>query len=338
MIEKKLLSVCTAAYNAGLYIGRLLDSILSCNNRNLVEVIVVNDGSTDTTQSIVEGYALEYPDIVRLVNKSNGGSGSARNVAFKMAEGKYIKIIDADDFVKTDELEEFIKELAVIDADVIWNGYIKRNGYRGCDEIDDFACKYINENETVELEMLGLNIPDHYVMHGITYRTAIIQEHDLRLSERTPYVDLEYQILPVPFINKVAYINHSFYIYNYGIEGQSMDPQVVVKKEDKIKCLVKRILNYKQSFRELSPTQMKMMNIMAAQACVMHYIVYYNQEDFRLKNKFVEIDKCYKEYDEEVWGLIPNSSEYAKMFRLFNYLGYYPMVIAHKIRRRLGRV
>ena len=83
---------------------------------------------------------------------------------------------------------------------------------------------------------------------------------------------------------------------------------------------------------------MKMMNIMAAQACVMHYIVYFNQENFKLKDKFVEIDKYYKNYDEEVWRMIPKSSEYAKLFRMFNYLGYYPMVIAHKIRRRLGKV
>ena len=221
MTEKKLLTICTAAYNAELCISRMLDSILLCNNRSLMEIIVVNDGSTDKTKSIVENYSLKYPDIIKLVNKSNGGSGSARNVAFKIAEGKYLKIIDADDLVKTDELEKFIKELAITDADVIWNGFIKRNGYSGCDELDDFASKYINKNESIELETLGLNIPDHYLMHGITYRTAIIQEHELRLSEGTPYVDLEYQILPVPYINKVAYINHAFYIYNYGLEGQN---------------------------------------------------------------------------------------------------------------------
>ena len=338
MTEKKLLTVCTAAYNAELYIGRMLDSILLCDNKSLIEIIVVNDGSTDATKSIVEEYTLKYPDIVRLINKSNGGSGSARNVAFKKAKGKYLKIIDADDFVKTNELEKFVKELAFVDADVIWNGFIKRNGYSGYDEFDDFASKYMNENEIVELETFGLKIPDHYVMHGITYRTAIIQEHKLFLSEGTPYVDLEYQILPVPYINTVAYINHHFYFYNYGLEGQSMDPQVVVKKEEKIKDLVKSILDYKQRFNNLSVTQMKMMNIMAAQACVMHYIVYYNQENFKLKNRLVEIDKYYKDYDEEVWHMIPKSSEYAKLFRMFDYLGYYPMIIAHKIRRRLGKV
>lgn len=108
------------------YIDLFFESILACKNKDLLEIIIVNDGSTDGTRIIAEDYASRYPDIIKVINKENGGSGSARNVAFKKAVGKYIKLIDADDFVVTSNLEKYLDKLKFVESDVVWNGSYKK--------------------------------------------------------------------------------------------------------------------------------------------------------------------------------------------------------------------
>lgn len=91
--NKKILSVSIAAYNAENDIARCLDSFLNSGVEDQLELIVVNDGSTDNTSSIVAEYQGKYPDIVHLVNKENGGHGSTINTSIQIARGEYYKIV-----------------------------------------------------------------------------------------------------------------------------------------------------------------------------------------------------------------------------------------------------
>ena len=92
-----MISVIIPAYNAEKYIGRAIESILSSSFRNF-ELIIVNDGSIDNTDKILQHYE-QIDNRVKVFNKQNGGSASARNVGISNAKGDYICFVDADDFI-----------------------------------------------------------------------------------------------------------------------------------------------------------------------------------------------------------------------------------------------
>ncbi len=95
MTEK--LSIVIPAYNAESCIGRCLDSIFDQDYHNEIEIIVVNDGSTDSTLKVLEPYQAKHPDILRIITKKNGGVSSSRNAGMDAATGEWVWFCDADD-------------------------------------------------------------------------------------------------------------------------------------------------------------------------------------------------------------------------------------------------
>src|SRR5690554_1785104 len=101
------LTIIIALYNTEQYIEKCIRSVYLNNKLPLsnFEIIVINDGSTDKSQNIVENLQIEYSNII-LINKENGGQSSARNRGFKIAKGKYIFCLDSDDFIVAPEMVE----------------------------------------------------------------------------------------------------------------------------------------------------------------------------------------------------------------------------------------
>ena len=93
----KTLTFIIPAYNAEKYLDKCISSLLNSAVQDDLEIIVVNDGSTDQTETIAKKYVKEYPHMCALITKDNGGHGSAINIGFQKATGKYVKVLDADD-------------------------------------------------------------------------------------------------------------------------------------------------------------------------------------------------------------------------------------------------
>ena len=96
---EKLLTVTVPAYNADRWLEYNLDSLLLPSCLDMLEVLVVDDGSVDRTGEIADSYAARCPDTVRVIHKENGGHGSGVNTGIKEARGRYFKVVDADDWV-----------------------------------------------------------------------------------------------------------------------------------------------------------------------------------------------------------------------------------------------
>ena len=108
--NKKILSIIIPTYNAAQFLDKGLSSFIIDDNSllNMLDIIVVNDGSTDNSVEIAQKYVNKYPDVYRILNKENGGHGSAINEGVKIIKGSYFKVVDADDWVNTDVLKETI--------------------------------------------------------------------------------------------------------------------------------------------------------------------------------------------------------------------------------------
>lgn len=99
----KNVSVIIAAYNNAVYLKEAVESVLNQTYRDL-EVIVVDDGSTDNTRGLIEGLQAGHPDIIRYIYQENQGPAPARNTGIRAAQGKFIAFLDADDIWLTEKL------------------------------------------------------------------------------------------------------------------------------------------------------------------------------------------------------------------------------------------
>ena len=116
-------SFIVAVYNISKYINRCMDSLLNQTIKDY-EIIVVNDGSTDDSLEKIR----KYEQVIKIVNKENGGLASARNKGMEVATGEYCVFIDGDDFVKRDYLEIFDKKIAKNNTlDIVMGGYTSLN-------------------------------------------------------------------------------------------------------------------------------------------------------------------------------------------------------------------
>ncbi len=105
----KILSVAIPCYNSQDYMGNAVESLLEIGND--LEIIIVDDGSTDDTALIADKYAEKYPEIVRAIHKENGGHGSAVNTGIDNATGLYFKVLDSDDRLDPEVLKEVMDTL-----------------------------------------------------------------------------------------------------------------------------------------------------------------------------------------------------------------------------------
>lgn len=112
----ELITLVIPIYNIENYLGRCLDSVINQTYKDL-EIILVNDGSTDNSLEICESYAKEDSRI-KIINKNNGGLSSARNVGLDACKGDYVTFIDSDDWVSLDYIEILYKNIIDNNADI----------------------------------------------------------------------------------------------------------------------------------------------------------------------------------------------------------------------------
>ena len=126
--ERKLLSIIVPSYNMEGYLPKCLESLVVDDNELLqkLDVIVVNDGSKDHTSEIAHEFEAKYPSVFRVIDKENGHYGSCINAGLRIMRGDFVRIVDSDDSVETDEFVKFIKYLGDVkhsDPDVVISNF-----------------------------------------------------------------------------------------------------------------------------------------------------------------------------------------------------------------------
>ena len=110
----KLLSLAVPSYNSEAYMRKCIDSLLVGGED--VEILIVDDGSTDRTGAIADEYETMYPSVVKAIHKENGGHGSAVNAGLQHATGLYFKVVDSDDWVKESAYHKILDVIRDITA------------------------------------------------------------------------------------------------------------------------------------------------------------------------------------------------------------------------------
>ena len=122
-MDEKILTVTIPSYNVEAYLEDCLESFVNSEVMDDIEVLIVNDGSSDNTVKIAQRYVDKYENTFRLINKENGGHGSTINTGVREAKGKYFKVVDGDDWVDTRSFIHLVKVLKESDADIVASNY-----------------------------------------------------------------------------------------------------------------------------------------------------------------------------------------------------------------------
>ena len=201
---EKLLSIIIPTYNMEKYLNKCLDSLLIKTGLEYLEVIVVNDGSSDSSLSIAQAYQQKYPDVFVIIDKTNGNYGSCINAGLPVAKGKYIKILDADDSFSTPILEELIKNINGIDVDLLLTDYVtideggqtlSQSSYQYPElQIFDFPRFFTDRKASVP----------YIHMHNVAYKRENIIHIKYKQTEGISYTDVEWTFIPMKTI-KTAY-------------------------------------------------------------------------------------------------------------------------------------
>lgn len=249
---EKILTFIIPAYNSEKYLSKCLDSFLDESFINLIEIIVVNDGSVDQTFNIADSYRKRYPDSFRIVNKENGGHGSAINQGAAIASGNYFKVIDADDWILTSNLKKLLPIIKNKEADVIILPYHtidlntgERNEY-GLYDIE------FDKNYTLsELVIRWRSFENGLTFHGIIYKTDFYREKGIQLIEKVFYEDHEYATIPLCRAHSICPIDIPIYEYLIGNSQQSVSQVNQVKRLGHMEAVIKHMLAYYKNTQEL---------------------------------------------------------------------------------------
>lgn len=250
-----ILTIVVPAYNVEKYIEKCLVSILNCNNSSKIEVLVINDGSTDNTQKIVESYVKKSNGIIRLINKKNGGYGSVINIAIKEATGKYFKIIDGDDWVDGENLAKLIDIMEKNNSDVI----LTKGSYEYKDEYKfEDIIKYDNlvENKKYYFDDLTYDFYgfDKYgpIIPTSSYKTKLLKDNRFNISENISYADMEFNAFSIRNVSTITYYSLDIYRYYIGRDGQSISKDTWKKRYKEHEQIIFNILDnlYKNDFSE----------------------------------------------------------------------------------------
>lgn len=242
MEKEPIISVIIPMYNAGRYVEKCLQSIISQTYKN-IEIIIVNDGSTDNSQSICEAYAKQ-DNRIKLINTENRGAGSARNTGLEIAKGSYVSFIDSDDYICEDYYERLYGMIRQSGADIAIGRYeripehdvmhfIQSDKIKECTSIEELLVlygededKYINAvlvtNKLFKRELFGDNIrypigrliDDEFIIYKLIDKSKkIVYTDDVMYA----YVQSDSSVMRTNFKEKRVYDTIDVYdeVYAY---------------------------------------------------------------------------------------------------------------------------
>lgn len=267
----KYITFTVPSYNSQEYLERCIDSLLPGGNN--VEIIIVNDGSSDNTAKIADGYALAYPNIVRVIHKENGGHGSGVNAGIKNAKGVYFKVVDSDDWLSKESYMTLLSNIKqTVDKgrqiDLFISNYVYNHLNEGLTNTIHYRNVFKANRESTWKDINHFNVSQYFMMHSLTFRTDIVRKSGVNLPEHTFYVDNIFAYQPLPFVKKLIYLDIDLYQYFIGREDQSVNEKSMVKHIDQHFRVTRAIMNC-HNIDEIKKTSPKLAKYMVRKISIL---------------------------------------------------------------------
>lgn len=239
----KILSFIVPAYNSEAFLDKCIRSMLVPEVIEKLDIIIVNDGSTDKTPLVAEKYCAAYPESVRLISQENKGHGGALNTGCAAACGKYLKAIDADDWIESENLPELLRFLESCDSDVVLTHHRTIDIRTGETKNWRSFPKEFSKSDSFDQIMADWKSFDRSLtFHGITYRTAFYHQYGIQLPEHVFYEDHEYATFPCCYAKTVTPLDLFLYDYRIGDVAQSVSEENQLKRISHTEAVLNRMI------------------------------------------------------------------------------------------------
>lgn len=317
-----ILSVVLPTFNTEKFLQRCITSLIDDRINSQVEIIIVNDGSTDNSLSIARYFEEKYPFIV-VVDKPNGGHGSTINKGIEIAKGKYFRVLDSDDWFDTDQFVQYVKDLQTIEIDLVvtW-------GY--------FEYVYNNKQLPYTLWEDGCNIEygkiydfasfdfkgKYIVMAQLTYLTSIVKQIPRKIQENTFYVDNEFLLYPMINVHNFVFLDYYIYHYFIGRPEQSMNKKVLKRNIEHCKRVGLAIVDFLATV-EVDSYKKKYMHNIALKVVRNYYtylLSYFHWNRLWAYRLLLKLDSQLKRDNLSLYYDLQNDL-YIKLFRKFSFVG-----------------
>lgn len=207
----KILTISIAAYNVEKYLAEALDTLCDARYIDDIEVLVIDDGSKDSTEKIAREYWDKYPKSIKYIPKENGGHGSTINKGMELASGKYFRVLDGDDYVDRDGFNSYIQKLKKCEADVVITDYWW---------VDDYHKKY-QHNHSVFSEIEDGKMFSYksdldsslFGLSTLTIKTELLKQAGFKITEKCFYVDVEFIVWAIYLSMTYVYYSDKVYMY-----------------------------------------------------------------------------------------------------------------------------
>lgn len=218
----KILTIIIPTYNMEKYLHRCLDSlIIDEGGMKQLEVLVINDGSKDSSSQIAHEYQDKYPETFRVIDKENGNYGSCINRGLKEATGKYVKVLDADDSFDTKGFKQYLDLLSRIEVDLIVTDVVEVNP--DGKEMRKSVRKISPQSILPISDVIDDFLTPQIQMHAVTYKTQNLRDINYHQTEGISYTDQEWMFMPMTKVETLYYFPVVLYLYLIGREGQTVE-------------------------------------------------------------------------------------------------------------------
>ena len=303
----KVISAVVPCYNSAAYMEKAIKSLLTGGDE--MEIIVVDDGSSDETLAIAKRYEEQYPGIVYAVHKENGGHGDAVMTGLAHAHGMYFKVVDSDDWLDEAALATVLEKLKEFltsgtEPDVFIANYV----YERVHENKQVVIRYrsaLPQNKLFRWEDTGHFKQGSYIlMHSVIYRTALLKACGLTLPKHTFYVDNVFVYQPLPAVKTMYYMDLDLYRYFIGRDDQSVTEANMMKRIDQ-QLRVTRIMIEAHNVWEIKEKKLQkyMTRYLVMMMTISSIYLLKSGTKENLEKKH-ELWKYLKEYDEKLYRKI----------------------------------
>lgn len=262
------LSIIVPIYNTENYLRKCIDSLLHQDIDNY-EILLVNDSSPDDSQTIINEYQSNYPDIIKGFTKENGGLGDTRNYAIPFASGRYIMFVDSDDYIKENCLKLLCNKMEKEDLDIL---------------VFDFVKVYDNKLFTHEKSMDEVSV-ENYILStpnacNKLFKKNIFTQYNIEFPTKIWYEDLA--IIPglVKYTNRIGYIHEGIYFYQFRTESIMNQIQYNPKMLD----IIQSIKNLQQYLEPDFKQEMEFLSL--------HQLCYGSSLKLLPFKKYNELNRC----------------------------------------------
>ena len=225
----KKISVIVPIYNMEKYVARCIESILVQNYENL-ELILINDGSTDGVESIINPYLEKYPDIIKYIRKENTGLSDTRNIGMQKSTGDYIMFVDSDDYLEQNLL---IKLIPYIKEGVELIKF-KTQKVNECGEIIGLMNGPVFDITTGEEAFSKMCFEDELMETAwlYLYKSELLKENNFKFEKGLYHED--FGLIPLVILKAKTFVSTNICGYNYVQSSNSItrtqDYQKTLKK------------------------------------------------------------------------------------------------------------